>query len=188
MFTEWRLGGDDSDDKTDSLENDLTAITESSKPLTHASSLCREFKATAAEGATMATRKSIDSVAPSVAPSLLQYLDDGSISTEDIEYGTATEIPLLWDPSLAARGKRPLPQPPQRRSTSSSSSLNATPLTWPVDESPSRHPQPNALKDERGLDEATLSLDTLSISEGEWMKRSSPSKSPMLRSDVKDIF
>lgn len=65
-------------------------------------------------------RKSTDSAAPSITPSLLPYIEEDSASTDDIECGTATEVPVLWDHLLGMQGKRQLPQPPQLMSSSSS--------------------------------------------------------------------
>ena len=121
-------------------------------------------------------KSSIESHAPSVAPSLMRYVEDEISSNDGVEYGVATRVSLP---------ERPLPFPPIQDSPSdyansppssenSRSSRERMPQTYQATTGQSLEKQlacfsssSNALDTEPGLP----MMGTLSLTESEWMKK-----------------
>lgn len=59
------------------------------------------------------SRKSMESFTPSIAPSLLPYIDD-TLSSDETEYGTAIKLPISQDCHQTSGSQRPLPEIPHR--------------------------------------------------------------------------
>ncbi|CAM1510284.1 Fc.00g006190.m01.CDS01 [Cosmosporella sp. VM-42] len=146
-------------------------------------------------GARSVSRKSLESYAPSIAPSLLPYIEEDMAEGDDVEYGMATQVPIRAD-SLPTRAQEHRPAQPPRGQLFRHETTAFTPRQrlWPLEQhksaqdrttKPDVGPPGQQVQDEvfddipqniTSGEDAVLSIHSgfrgnqPFLSEGEWMK------------------
>ncbi|KAH6975542.1 hypothetical protein BKA56DRAFT_675554 [Ilyonectria sp. MPI-CAGE-AT-0026] len=144
-----------------------------------------------------ASRKSYESYTPSIAPSLLPYIEEESMEAEEAEFGMATQIPIRSNSLVGGKSQTSKSREHQSKYYNPASS----PCSWPLGDdsrdgelavhvSRSQHPSlaTGALEkrecriyEDATVDETLVAVETalpsqisLWLNEGEWMKGSPP--------------